>query len=59
MIPDDPSRVYPALDLSEYKLTKETDRLKVYEVTDRASGKTLQVYFVLYGNIISGWDVRI
>lgn len=59
MIPDNPERVYPALDLSEYKLTKETDRLKVYEVTDRASGKTLQVYFVLYGNLISGWDVRI
>ena len=59
MIPDNPERVYPALDLSEYKLTKETDRLKVYEVTDRASGKTLQVYFVLYGNIISGWDIRI
>ncbi len=59
MIPDNPERVYPALDLSEYKLTKETDRLKVYEVTDRASGKTLQVYFVLYGNLISGWDIRI
>lgn len=58
MIPDNPERVYPALDLSEYKLTKETDRLKVYEVTDRTSGKTLQVYFVLYGNLISGWDVR-
>ncbi|MBR1888015.1 MAG: family 10 glycosylhydrolase [Bacteroidales bacterium] len=58
MIPDNPERVYPALDLSEYKLTKETDRLKVYEVTDRASGKTLQVYFVLYGDLVSGWDVR-
>lgn len=58
MIPDNPERVYPALDLSEYKLTKETDRLKVYEVTDRASGKTMQVYFVLYGDLVSGWDVR-
>lgn len=58
MIPDNPERVYPALDLSEYKLTKETDRLKVYEVTDRASSKTLQVYFVLYGDLVSGWDVR-
>ena len=36
------------LDLTEYKLTKETDRLKVYEV-----------YFVLYGDNVSGWDVRI
>ena len=58
MIPDDPSRVYPALDLTDYTLVKETDRLKVYEVTDRTSGKTMQVYFVLYGDLVSGWDVR-
>ena len=58
MIPDDHSRVYPALDLTDYTLVKETDRLKVYEVTDRTSGKTMQVYFVLYGDLVSGWDVR-
>ena len=31
----------------------------VCDVTDTASGKTLEVLFILYGDLISGWDVRI
>lgn len=58
MVPDDPARTYPALDLGEYTLVRETDRIKVFHVTDKASGKTLEVLFILYGDIVSGWDVR-
>lgn len=58
MVPDQVEKQYPELDLTPYKLVKETDRLKVYEVTDKASGTTLNVFFILYGNIVSGWDVR-
>ena len=58
MVPDDPSVVYPALDLGDYELARETDRIRVYNVTDRASGRRFEVIFVLFGDIISGWDVR-
>jgi hypothetical protein len=30
----------------------------VYNVTDNASGRRFEVIFVVYGDIISGWDVR-
>ena len=59
MAEDDPSKVYPALDLTEYELIQENDRIKTYRVTDKASGKTLDVLFVIYGEVISGWDVRL
>ena len=58
MVPDDPSVTYPALDLGEYELVRETDRIRVYNVTDNASGRRFEVVFVLFGDIISGWDVR-
>ncbi len=58
MVKDDPSKSYPALDLGEYKLIKENERIKVYNVTDNASNKSFDVIFVTYGDIISGWDVR-
>lgn len=58
MVPDDPAKVYPALDLTDYELVKENERIKVYKVTDKASGKTMKVIFIVYGEVISGWDVR-
>ena len=58
MVPDDPSVTYPALDLGNYELARETDRIRVYHVTDNASGRRFEVIFVLFGDIISGWDVR-
>lgn len=58
MVPDDPSAVYPALDLGEYECIESTDRLLKYRVTDNASGKSFDVLFPVYGGIISGWDVR-
>ena len=58
MVPDDPAKSYPALDLGDWELVRETDRLLVYQVTDAASGITFQVLFPTYGGLISGWDVR-
>ncbi len=58
MVADDPSVTYPALELGEYTLARETDRIRVYNVTDNASGRSFEVIFVCYGNVISGWDVR-
>lgn len=58
MVPDDPSVRYPDLDLGDYSLVKENDRIRSYRVTDKASGKELEVMFILYGDIVSGWDVR-
>ena len=58
MSPDDPAKTYPALDLGEYELVSSSDRMLVYRVTDKASGKSVEVFFPVYGDIISGWDVR-
>jgi hypothetical protein len=58
MVADDPSVTYPALDLGDYELIRENDRIRVYQVTDKASGRSFEVLFVCYGEIISGWDVR-
>ena len=58
MTPDDPARVYPPLDLGEWELFYQDDRLTVYEVPDMASGTNFQVLIVTYGELISGWDVR-
>ena len=58
MVPDDPAKTYPALDLSEYQLVKNNDRLLVYEVSDKASGQKFNVLFVIYGKVVSGWDIR-
>ena len=58
MVKDDPAKSYPALDLGEYELVRENERIKVYNVTDKASNKSFEVIFVVYGDIISGWDVR-
>ena len=59
MVEDDLSVSYPALDLGEWELVRENDRIRVYNVTDRASGVRLEVLFITYGQIISGWDVRL
>ena len=58
MVFDDYTKDYPALDLSEYTLVRENERIKVYNVTDKASGKNFDVLFIVYGDIISGWDIR-
>lgn len=58
MVEDDLSVSYPALDLGEWELVRENDRIRVYNVTDKASGVRLEVLFITYGQIISGWDVR-
>lgn len=56
--PYDDTKFYPALDLGEYTLVRQSDRMLVYQVTDNASGKTVEVFFPIYGGLISGWDVR-
>ena len=58
MTPDDSAKVYPALDLGEWELSYQDDRLTVYEVPDMASGTSFKVLIVTYGGLISGWDVR-
>lgn len=58
MVEDDPSKTYPDLDLGEYRPLRVSDRILVYKVTDRASGKDFDVLFPVYGGLISGWDVR-
>ena len=32
--------------------------MRFFGVTDNASGKTVEVFFPIYGGMISGWDVR-
>ena len=59
MVEDDPAKVYPALDLTEYELTFENERIKKYRVSDKASGKSFDVIFIVYGEVISGWDARL
>jgi hypothetical protein len=59
MVKDDPSKVYPALDLTEYELVTDNDRIKKYRVTDKASSIKFDVIFIVYGEVISGWDVRV
>ena len=59
MTKDDPSKVYPALDLTEYELVADNDRIKKYRVTDKASSTKFDVIFIVYGEVISGWDVRV
>ena len=59
MAEDDPSKVYPALDLTEYELVVDNDRIKKYRVTDKASSTKFDVIFIVYGEVISGWDVRV
>ncbi len=58
LAPYDPDKTYPALELGEYKLVRRSDRMLVYQVTDNASGKAVEVFFPIYGGLISGWDVR-
>ena len=59
MVPDDLSISYPPLKLGEWKIVRENERLRVYNVKDEASGLEMEVLFILYGDLISGWDVRI
>jgi hypothetical protein len=59
MVADDPAKVYPALDLTDYELTVDNGRIKKYSVADKASGKKFDVIFIVYGEVISGWDVRL
>ena len=54
---DDPSKTYPALDLGPYELVRKNDRLEVFTVEDRASGRRFEVWFLTYGDVVSGWDI--
>ena len=58
MVKDDPAKVYPDLELGDFELVRQTDRLLEYKVTDAESGQSFKVLFITYGNVISGWDVR-
>lgn len=58
LVADDPSRTYPSMDLTEYKPVKSDDRILIYNVTDRISGKNFDVLFPIYGKQICGWDIR-
>ena len=59
MVEDDPAKVYPALDLTDYDLVFENERIKKYRVSDMVSGKAFDVIFIVYGEVISGWDARL
>lgn len=59
MVADDPAKAYPALDLTDYQLVFENERIKKYRVSDKASGKSFDVIFIVYGEVISGWDARL
>lgn len=59
MVEDDPAKVYPALDLTDYDLVFENERIKKYRVSDKVSGKAFDVIFIVYGEVISGWDARL
>ena len=58
MVPWDQEKEYPELSLGEMTLKKQTDRLMIYSVGDLSSGKEYDIYFITYGNVISGWDIR-
>ena len=58
IVPDDPAREYPALDLTDYELVRSDDRILIYRVTDMVSGRSFEVLFPIYGGLISGWDIR-
>jgi uncharacterized lipoprotein YddW (UPF0748 family) len=47
----------PSVKLGDYKLVNEFNVTKTYDVTDSVSGKTFQVSFWHYGDVVSGWDV--
>jgi hypothetical protein len=53
-----PSAKTTALQLGEYRLVNEYGTTKVYNVDDAASGMAFEVTFYLYGDVISGWDVK-
>ena len=54
---DDPSKTYPDLDLGPYELVRKNDRLEVYRVEDHASGRSFEIWFLVYGDVVSGWDI--
>ena len=58
IVPDDPSKVYPALNITEYNLIKADDRILIYRVKDIESGRKFDVLFPIYGGLICGWDIR-
>ena len=58
IVPDDPSKVYPALNITEYNLIKADDRILIYRVEDIESGRRFDVIFPIYGGLICGWDIR-
>ena len=45
------------LSLGDYKLKNSYDATRIYQVTDKTSGKSFDVTFYLYGDVLSGWDV--
>ena len=46
------------LSLSEYKEVNAYDATRCYQVTDNTSKVTFDVTFYLYGDVVSGWDVK-
>ncbi|MDR0938046.1 MAG: hypothetical protein LBN29_01655 [Mediterranea sp.] len=53
-----PATEASGLRLGNYNLVEAYGTTKVYEVTDEASQTTFDVTFYLYGDVISGWDVK-
>lgn len=49
----------PELKLGEYELVKTHDATKYYKVVDANSKKTFDVSFYFYGDILSGWNVKL
>lgn len=45
------------LNLGDYSLADSYDATRRYRVTDSNSGRTFDVTFYLYGDVLSGWDV--
>lgn len=47
------------LALGEYQPADSYDATRCYRVKDANSGRTFQVVFYLYGDVLSGWDVKV
>ena len=53
----EPAPQLPEVSLGEWQFVGSHDIVRDYEVTDLLSGKTFQVAFYLYGDVLSGWNV--
>lgn len=56
---EDGKGVVAPLNLSDYRLVKQFDATKYYEVIDEVSNRAFRVSFYFYGGVLSGWNVAL